>query len=154
MSHCDRARSFLVNGTDYLIIGLIATATGPVAYIISKLLYGGLAKNDTVGNPLNEKTKLAAGDTVRIGVYLICAGSMAFFGTFWLRWYEIENGEWGPGDYDTMGNIIPQVQNVLQWAGLAVLIIGIILVIMGNRFDRPIKEEKLDIDKLMEKYHE
>lgn len=154
MSRRDRARSFLVNGTDYLVIGLIATATGPVAYIIFKLLYGGLAKNDPVGNPLNGKTKLAAGDTVRIGIYLVCAGSMAFFGTFWLRWYEIENGEWGPDDYDTMGNIIPQVQNVLQWVGLAVLIIGIILVIMGNRFDRPIKEEKLDIDKLMEKYHE
>lgn len=144
--------ALLINGTDYLVMGLLATASGPVAYIIFKKIYGGLAKNDSQRYPLNSRTKLAKGDTVRVGVFLICAGVMAFFGQFWLKWYEIDYGEWGPDDYDMMGNMIPQVLEILKWAGLAVLIIGIIVAIIGNKVDKPIKEEHADIDALMNKY--
>ena len=144
--------ALLINGTDYLVTGLIATATGPVAYVIFKKLYGGLSKNEPERYPLNKKTGLAAGDTVRIGVFAICAGVMAFFGQFWLKWYEIDYGEWGPDDYDMMGSIIPQVLEVLKWTGLAVIAAGIIVALIGNRVDRPVKESNVDMDALMEKY--
>lgn len=127
--------ALLVNGTDYLVMGLIATSTGPVAYVIFKLLYGGMAKNDPVKYPLNKKTKLAFGDLPRIGVFITLAGILAFLGQFWLHWYEIDYGEWGPDDYDFFGNIIPQVQNVLQWAGLAAIIIGVLLIIGTKKIE-------------------
>ena len=46
--------ALLINGTDYLVTGLIATATGPVAYVIFKKLYGGLSKNEPERYPLNK----------------------------------------------------------------------------------------------------
>lgn len=144
--------ALLINGTDYLVMGLMATASGIVAYVIFKMLYGGLSKQEPEKYPLNPKTRLAAGDTVRIGVYLLCAGAMAFFGQFWLQWYEIDYGEWGSGDYDMFGTVIPQVLEALKWGGLAAIVLGIIVVLVGYKKDRPVKEEKVDIDALMEKY--
>ncbi len=128
--------ALLVNGTDYLCMGLIAISTGPIAYIIFKRLYGGMAKNDPQRYPLNKKTMLAFGDTIRFGVYLIAAGALAFFGQFWLRWYEIDYGEWEPSDYDMFSNHIPQAMEVLKWGGLAVIIIGLLFVVIGKRVER------------------
>lgn len=144
--------ALLINGTDYLVTGLIATATGPIAYVIFKKLYGGLSRNEPERYPLNRSTGLAQGDVMRIGVFSICVGVMAFFGQFWLKWYEIDYGEWGPDDYDMMGNIIPQVLDILKWAGLALIVVGVIVAIIGNKKDKPIKEENVDIDALMDKY--
>lgn len=145
--------ALLINGTDYLAMGLIALCTGPIAYYIFKRIYGGLAVNDPVHNPVNPKTKMAAGDTVRLGVFMMCAGVMAFLGQFWLKWYEIDYGEWGPGDYDVFCNSIPTVIEVLKWAGLAVLIVGIILYFAGKKKDAPVKDtEEVDLDALMDKY--
>lgn len=144
--------ALLINGTDYLVTGLIATATGPIAYIFFKKLYGGLSKNEPERYPVNRSTGLAQGDIMRIGVFSVCIGVMAFFGQFWLRWYEIDYGEWGPGDYDMMGNIIPQVLEVLKWVGLVLIIAGLIVAIIGNKKDKPVKEENVDIDELMNKY--
>ncbi len=127
--------ALLVNGTDYLCMGLIAISSGPVAYIIFKRLYGGMAKNDPVKYSLNKKTKLAFGDTIRFGVYLILAGALAFFGQFWLRWYEIDYGEWEPSDYDMFANCIPQAMEVLKWGGLAAIVIGIVLALIGKRVE-------------------
>jgi len=145
--------ALLINGTDYLVMGLIATATGPVAYVIFKKLYGGLSKNEPERHPCNPKTGLAKGDSVRIGVYLLIAGAMAFLGQFWLRWYEIDYGEWGPDDYDMMGNVIPQVLEILKWAGLAAIVIGIIAMLIGYRTDRPQPEAPVDMDEVIRKYH-
>lgn len=144
--------ALLINGTDYFVMGLLATASGPVAYVIVKAIYGGLSKNDPEHYPLNNKTRLAVGDTVRIGVYLIIAGAFGFLGQFWLRWYEIDYGEWGPDDYDMMCDIIPQVLEILKWAGLAALIAGIIVAFIGWKKDRPVPEAKADIDALLDKY--
>ena len=144
--------ALLINGTDYLAMGLIAICTGPVAYYIFKRIFGGLSVNDPEHNPINPKTKLAAGDTVRIGIFMICAGVMAFFGQFWLKWYEIDYGEWGPDDYDVFANSIPQVIECLKWIGLAVIIIGIIVAFVGRKKDTPIPEKEADIDALMDKY--
>lgn len=144
--------ALLINGTDYLAMGLIAICTGPVAYYILKRIFGGLSVNDPEHNPVNPKTKLAAGDTVRIGVFMICAGAMAFFGQFWLKWYEIDYGEWGPDDYDVFANSIPQVIEYLKWIGLAVIVAGVIVALVGRKKDAPLPEKEADIDALMDKY--
>ena len=144
--------ALLINGTDYLAMGLIAICTGPVAYYIFKRIFGGLSVNDPEHNPINPKTKLATGDTVRIGIFMICAGVMAFFGQFWLKWYEIDYGEWGPDDYDVFANSIPQVIECLKWIGLAVIVIGVIVALVGRKKDAPIPEKEADIDALMDKY--
>ena len=144
--------ALLINGTDYLAMGLIAICTGPVAYYILKRIFGGLSVNDPEHNPVNPKTKLAAGDTVRIGIFMICAGVMAFFGQFWLKWYEIDYGEWGPDDYDVFANSIPQVIEYLKWIGLAVIVAGVIVALVGRKKDAPLPEKEADIDALMDKY--
>ena len=144
--------ALLINGTDYLAMGLIAICTGPVAYYILKRIFGGLSVNDPDHNPVNPKTKLAAGDTVRIGIFMICAGVMAFFGQFWLKWYEIDYGEWGPDDYDVFANSIPQVIEYLKWIGLAVIVAGVIVALVGRKKDAPLPEKEADIDALMDKY--
>ena len=41
---------------------------------------------------------------------------------------------------------------VLKWAGLAAIAAGIIVALVGNRLDRPVKESNVDMDALMEKY--
>ena len=144
--------ALLINGTDYLAMGLIAICTGPVAYYILKRIFGGLSVNDPEHNPVNPKTKLAAGDTVRIGIFMICAGVMAFFGQFWLKWYEIDYGEWGPDDYDVFANSIPQVIECLKWIGLAVIVAGVIVALVGRKKDAPLPEKEAGIDALMDKY--
>lgn len=144
--------ALLINGTDYLAMGLIAICTGPVAYYIFKRIFGGLSVNNPEHNPINPKTKLAAGDTVRIGIFMICAGVMAFFGQFWLKWYEIDYGEWGPDDYDVFANSIPQVIECLKWIGLAVIVAGVIVALVGRKKDAPLPEKEADIDALMDKY--
>ena len=144
--------ALLINGTDYLAMGLIAICTGPVAYYILKRIFGGLSVNDPEHNPVNPKTKLAAGDTVRIGIFMICAGVMAFFGQFWLKWYEIDYGEWGADDYDVFANSIPQVIECLKWIGLAVIVAGVIVALVGRKKDAPLPEKEADIDALMDKY--
>ncbi len=58
--------SFFIKGTEYFIGGMIGIVSGPILYFIWKRMYGGLAKKDPVGYPLNPKTKLAMGDTRRI----------------------------------------------------------------------------------------
>ena len=143
--------ALLINGTDYLAIGLIGLCSGPVAYVIFKKLYGGFAVNDPEGCPVN-RAGLAVGDTVRIGVFMFLAGAMAFLGQFWLRWYEIDYGEWGPEDYDTFANCIPEVLQVLKWAGLAAVLAGAVLFAFGMKKDAPLPEAGIDIDELMEKY--
>ena len=144
--------ALLVNGTDYFVTGLIATASGVLVYVIVKKLYGGLYKQDPVRYPLNKKTGLCQGDTMRIGAYLIIAGVSAFLAQFWLRWYEVSYGEWEPSDYDMMGDIIPQVQNILGWGGAAVAVIGLIVFFVCKKNDPPAPEVELDVDVLMDKY--
>lgn len=144
--------ALLVNGTDYFVTGLIATISGVIVYLIVKKLYGGLYKQDPVRYPINPKTKLAQGDTARIGIFLVIIGVSAFVAQFWLRWYEVSYGEWSVDDYDMMGNIIPQVQNALGFGGVAVAIIGIIVYFVCKKKD-PIPEQgEVDIDALMDKY--
>lgn len=143
--------ALLINGTDYLAIGLMGLCSGSVVYVIFKKLYGGFAVNDPEGCPVN-RAGLAVGDSARIGVFMFLAGAMAFLGQFWLRWYEIDYGGWGPEDYDTFGNCILEVLQVLKWAGLAAILAGAALFAFGMKKDAPLPEAEVDIDELTEKY--
>ena len=143
--------ALLINGTDYLAIGLMGLCSGPVVYVIFKKLYGGFAVNDPEGCPVN-RAGLAVGDSARIGVFMFLAGAMAFLGQFWLRWYEIDYGGWGPEDYDTFGSCILEVLQVLKWVGLAAILAGAALFAFGMKKDAPLPEAEVDIDELTEKY--
>ncbi len=46
-------------------------ASGVVAYVLFKRLYGGLAVDAPEENPLDQKTGLAQGDTRRIGLFAL-----------------------------------------------------------------------------------
>ncbi len=143
--------ALLVNGTDYLTTGLIALCSGPIAYIIFKKVFKGLSFNDPIDNPVNG-FGLAKGDTGRIGVMSLCTGIMAFLGQFWLRWYEISWGEWEPEDYDMFSNCIPQVQDILLWAGLGAILLGVILILVGRKCDPPVPQTTLDVEATLNKY--
>ncbi len=88
--------SFFVNGTDYFIGGLIGIMTGPVMYVIWKLMYGGLAKKDPVNYPLNPKTRLGVGDLKRIAGVFYGFAIAGFVAVPWLRWFE---GDWAAEYY-------------------------------------------------------
>lgn len=51
-----------------------------------------------------------------------------------------------------MGNIIPQVQNILGIGGVIVGVIGIIVFLVCRKTDPTPPEVKLDVDELMDKY--
>ncbi len=77
-----------INGTDYFVTGLITMMTGPLAYILFKRLYGGLYVTDPNQYPINEKTKLAVGDTRRIAFSFALLAVLLIIGRFFLPWYE------------------------------------------------------------------
>lgn len=129
--------ALLINGTDYFCLGLVATATGPVAYLIFKWMYGGLAKNDPVKYPLNVKTRLGFGDTLQVGIYACIAGALAFLGHFFLLWYE---GDSGAEYYADEGESVffrnfDAMINGLRWGGLIVLALGILLIVLAGRIE-------------------
>lgn len=135
--------AFLVNGTDYFFIGMIAMFSGPVAYIAFKKIYGGMYKTDPLNNPINIKTGLAFGDTTRIGLFCLLAGVFSFLAQFWFQWYEIDYGEWGPSDYEAFGNIIPQLLDVLLWGDLIIAVIGAVLMVFSKKIEK--EENKSNI---------
>ncbi len=143
--------ALLINGTDYLATGLMALCSGPVAYIIFKKACGGLSVRDPENNPTNG-FGIAKGDTVRIGAFAVFAGVLAFFGQFWLRWYEISWGEWSPSDYDVFRNCIPQVQMWLGICGAICIVGGAIVFFIGRKKDPCPPEKELDVEATLNKY--
>jgi hypothetical protein len=127
--------ALLINGTDYFFLGLVATGSGAVVYLIVKWIYGGLYRIDPINNPINIKTKLAFGDTIRVGLYMVITGTFAFLGQIWLRWYEIDYGQWTAADYDMFGGAIPQILTILKWGGLVLLAVGLIVMGIGRRIE-------------------
>ncbi|GHU49594.1 hypothetical protein FACS1894127_3190 [Clostridia bacterium] len=88
---CVALISFLVNGADYFIGGMVGIITGPAMYILWRRRYGGLSKIDPRRYPLNRKTSLAVGDTGRMGLMFLMLGIIGVFGRMILPWYEGEN---------------------------------------------------------------
>lgn len=70
------------NGVDYLFWGMVAAASGPVAYFILRKKYGGLGKCDA--KLLNPKTGLGPKDMMSIAMSFILFGFLAIGGYFYV----------------------------------------------------------------------
>ncbi|MDD2215579.1 MAG: APC family permease [Eubacteriales bacterium] len=128
----------LVNGTEYFLLGFVSIGSGVVAYIIFKLMYGGLYKLDPEKYPINPKTRFALGDVTRFGAYLLTFGAYAFVGSFFLVWYE---GDWGAEYYLEMyetglASNFDLMIDIARYGGLIALIIGIALFFLGRKYDK------------------
>ena len=82
--------SFLINGSDYFIGGMIGIISGPILYFIWKRYYGGLAKKDPEAYPVNKKTGLAMGDMKRLGILFGLLAVIGVLGCLFLPWYEAD----------------------------------------------------------------
>ena len=132
--------ALLVNGTEYFLLGFVSIISGLVAYIIFKILYGGLYKNDPVNHPINPKTRLAQGDITRFGAFLLAFGIYAIAGSIFLTVYE---GTSGPEYYlETYGSgLMSNFWLMIKAAavgGAAATGIGILLFAIGKKKD-PVK---------------
>ena len=67
---------------------MIGIVSGPYFTTSGKEGTGGLAKKDSVGYPINLKTKLAIGDTRRMSFNFLVLSIMGFIGKPWLYWFE------------------------------------------------------------------
>lgn len=92
--------SFMINGTDYFIGGMIGIVTGPILYFIWRKMYGGLTKKDPVLHPKNDRTGLAIGDSFRMALMFLILGTIGIIGRVFLPWYEGVGGWIFPKDYD------------------------------------------------------
>lgn len=137
-----------VNGTEYFIVGFLSIATSVIFYYIFKRTCGGMALKDPKSYPLNEKTKMSKGDLVRIGTYFIVFGALLLAGGFFLNWYE---GAWGPEYYKAMygsgfmSNFALMIRTA-KIGGIAMIVIGIIVDLIGKKVDPIVESEKRDID--------
>ena len=108
-----------------------------VAYAIFKIIYGGLYKNDPEKYPINPKTRLAKGDIIMFGVFLLAFGIYAFAGSIFLTWYE---GSWGPEYYlemygsGLMSNFWLMI-NIARIGGAAATVLGALLLFAGKKKD-------------------
>ena len=134
--------SFLVNGTEYFLLGFIVIVLAVILYPICKWVFGGLHKKDPTLNPVNPKTKLAPGDLERFGYFFLLFGAICFLGSFFLVWYE---GSWGPDYYlETYGSGIMSnfwlMIKIARWSGVIMLVLGIFFKLYGKKAD-PIPED-------------
>ncbi|MFR4018707.1 MAG: hypothetical protein ACLT01_05765, partial [Clostridia bacterium] len=129
--------SFLVNGTNYFLLGFVAILAAVIFYPICKWIYGGLYKKDPEAYPINPKTRLAKGDLGRFGIFFLLFGFVAFAGSFFLQWYE---GGWGPAYYlETYGSGIMSnfdlMLSIARWGGVVLLVLGVIFYFIGKKVD-------------------
>jgi amino acid transporter len=82
--------SFLINGSDYFIGGMVGIISGPVLYFVWKRYYGGLSKKDAEGHPINKKTGLALGDMKRVSIMFGLLAVIGLLGCLFLPWYEAD----------------------------------------------------------------
>lgn len=127
----------LMNGTDYFLGGILLIPVAAICYIIFKRIYGGLYKNDPELYPINPKTKLAKGDTGRLGAFALIVGLYSLISVPALSWYE---GDWAEEYYlETYGSGMMSdfngMLNILTWYGVIMSVIGIVLLILWKKFD-------------------
>ena len=67
---------------------------------------------------------------------MMVTGAFAFIGQLWLRWYEVEYGEWSADDYDMFGEYIPDILNMLKWGGLILAAAGIVLALVSRVIEK------------------
>ena len=126
-----------VNGTEYFIAGFLMLFVSLVGYIICKWVYGGLYKIDPLKYPINPNTKLAKGDTVHIGAYILISGVAAVIGSILLYLYEGEWGEeyyleeYGSGLFSNFWGML----DACRIGGIILIIVGIALYYIGKKKD-------------------
>ena len=131
--------ALLVNGTEYFLCGFVLLAVGLVGYILCKISYGGLYRIDPLKYPINPKTRLAVGDSFRIGLFILYSGIAALVGGTFLNLYE---GDWGPEYYlceyceglfsDFFGMI-----HLLWIGGGIVAVAGLVLIRLSRKIEQP-----------------
>ncbi|MBP3384899.1 MAG: APC family permease [Firmicutes bacterium] len=132
----------LLNGTEYFLLGYVLILFALIMYIFCKKVYGGLAVENPLLYPVNEKTGLAKGDIVRFGYFFLIFGAIAFLGSFFLRWYE---ADWGPEYYlDLYGSGLISnwslMITVATWVGAIMLVLCVICFLVGKKID-PIPDD-------------
>ena len=132
----------LLNGTEYFLLGYILILFALLMYIICKKVYGGLSVDNPLQYPMNPKTGLGKGDTVRFAGFFLIFGILALGGSFFLRWYE---RDWGHDYYlDLYGSGLISnwelMMNILTCIGVIMPVLGILLYIIGKKKD-PIPED-------------
>lgn len=120
--------SYFINGTDFFIGGMLGIISGPVAYVIWKRRYGGLAKKDAAAFPINVKTGLAIGDMKKMAATFLGLGGIGLLGMVWLPWYE---GDWGPEYYleeygSGLFSSFDGMIMAIQYAAIICLAIGLV----------------------------
>jgi amino acid transporter len=126
--------AFMINGTDYFLIGIIACTTGPLFYVNLKRAYGGFKDDEKY--PLNPRTKLAMGDLRNLSVYGLFSGILAVVGSFVLAWYE---GDWGAEYYASEAESsfftdFYWMLDLLRYIGIGLIIFGIVMWLLGRKF--------------------
>lgn len=127
----------LVNGTEYFLLGFVSIGSAVAAYLVFKIIYGGLYKADPENHPINRRTKLAKGDIQRIGVFILIFGIYAIVGSVFLSWYE---GDWGPEYYlETYGTGLQSnfwfMIKIARVGGIIGAAAGTVLLLIGKKKD-------------------
>ena len=141
---CVAFLSFMINGTDFFIGGMIGIISGPILYYIWKRMYGGLTKKDPKLYPGNEKTHLGHGDTYRMSFMFLILGAIGIIGRIFLPWYE---KDWAYSTYSAkygdsffLGNW-DNMLTAISVASAVCLAICIILFLWGKRVEPRVKKE-------------
>jgi len=127
-----------VNGTEYFISGFLMLFASLIGYILCKWFYGGLSKVDPNRYRINPKTKLAFGDTIHIGFYLLLCGVAAFAGSILLYLYEGSRGEayyleeYGGGFFGNFWGML----DVCRYGGIILMILGLVIMTIGRKIER------------------
>ena len=138
--------ALLVNGTEYFICGFILLFIGLAGYIVCKIAYGGLYRIDPIRYPVNPVTRLAEGDGVRIGYFVLFCGIASVIGAMFLFLYE---GEWGPEYYlDTyetgLFSNFDGMIHLLLIGGVIALLLGAAAMIAGRKIEKHAKAQTGD----------
>jgi amino acid transporter len=144
--------SFLINGTDYFIFGMIGIITGPIMYFVWKLMYKGLHAVDPEKNPLNKKTRLAPRDLYRMACMFLILGVIGIIGRIWLPFYEggqnllgipglgAPDMAWDPeNDYDWLIGSQEAMWNGILIAAIVCFVIAVALYFVGKKTEEPKK---------------
>lgn len=145
---CTGTLGMWVNGTEYFLLGFVAMISGPIFYVLFKLIYGGFHKFDAERYPINKKTRMAPGDVPRLGIIMIIFGLLAFFGSLFLQFYE---GSWGEAYYlevygsGLMANFWLMVK-IARFGGLIMAIVGVITTLIGVKKDPFVANEMIETE--------
>ncbi|MDR1953877.1 MAG: APC family permease, partial [Clostridiales Family XIII bacterium] len=126
--------SFLINGSDYFIGGMIGIISGPILYYIWKRMYGGLAAKNPESSPVNPRTKLAVGDLNRVAIMFGILTVIGIAGSLFLPWYEVD---WAfPDDYDM--TLFSSQSAMFFGIKIATIVVGaltVLFAILGRTID-------------------